>query len=69
MLDRRAQDILDKRAQAIIDSARKSLAEDFKKGKLGDTTFSYSQEEKEELIENAELAQQSLMREDWFLEL
>ncbi len=69
MLDRRAQAILDRRAQAIIDSARKSLAEDFKKGKLGNTTFSYSQEAKEEMSENAELAIQSLMREDWFLKL
>ncbi len=51
-------------AKIVIDNARKSLKkEDFKHNKLGDTTFSFSEEEKKEFMEDAKLAQASLYRE------
>ena len=55
---------LGNQAKIVIDTARKSLKEDFKHNKLGDTTFSFSEEEKKEFVEDAKLAQASLYREE-----
>ena len=63
MLSKRAQNMLSKRAQSIIDSSRERLSKELKEGKLGDTSYSYSEEEKQEFIENAELALYSLYKE------
>lgn len=43
----------------MIDNARKSLKEKRKHNKLGDMTFSFSEEEKKEMVEDAKLAQLS----------
>lgn len=63
MLSKRAQNMLSKRVQSIIDSYRERLSKKLKEGKLGDTSYSYSEEEKQEFSENAKLALNSLMKE------
>lgn len=55
---------LGNQAKIVIDTARKSLKEDKKNNKLGVTTFSFSDEEKKEMVEDAKLAQASLYREE-----
>ena len=51
-------------AKIVIDNARKSLKEKLRHNKLGDMTFSFSEEEKKEMIEDAKLAQASLYKEE-----
>lgn len=55
---------LSDQAKIVIDAARKSLKEDFKHNKLGVTTFSFSDEEKKEMVEDAKLAQASLYKKN-----
>ena len=55
---------LGNQAKIVIDNARKSLKEKRKHNKLGDMTFSFSEEEKKEMVEDAKLAQASIYREE-----
>lgn len=49
------------RTKIVIDLFRKSLSKKLEENKLGDINFSFSEEEKKEFLENAKLAQQSLI--------
>lgn len=49
-------------AKILIELSRKRLSKKLAENKLGDTSYSYSEEEKRELVENATLAQQSLIQ-------
>lgn len=55
---------LSDQAKIVIDKARKSLKKKLEHNELGDTTFSFSEEEKKEMVEDAKLAQNNFHREE-----
>lgn len=55
---------LSDQAKIVIDIFRKSLKKKLEHNELGDTTFSFSEEEKKEFVEDAKLARASLYRQE-----
>lgn len=55
---------LSDQAKIVIDTMRKSLKKKLEHNELGDTTFSFNEEDKKEFVEDAKLAQGSIYKEE-----